>query len=354
MVHIFFVGGTGHIGGAVLDQLLQKHANANVKVLVRDESKATRLVKAYPQIETVIGDAGDFEILEKCSQAADIVINTAPDITHDDGIRAILTGLKARGAAKGTKPHYIHTSGASLIWDEPAGSKDARRWDDIADIGDICAFKGEAHTHAVTDKIVRDAAIDVNVAIVSPGFVGGMSPSLEHPTPITTPALLLTARAFKSGWQIAEGENTHAWIHVSDLANMFLILIGKAIEGGSESEPFAIWGPEAYYFGTSEDISFGEFMKHLAPVLKDQKIIESTEIKSVSVAEAARASIAGSDYDPDAPPPPPDTWAMHIAIMYGINMRIEASRMAKLGWKAEKGSILESFPQIVAGLLARE
>ncbi|KAL2876824.1 hypothetical protein SGCOL_007847 [Colletotrichum sp. CLE4] len=354
MANIFFVGSTGHIGGAVLDQLVHKHTNARVKVLVRDEAKAARLTKVYPQIETVIGDAGDFEILEKCSQVADIVINTAPDITHDEGINAILTGLKARGTSSGTKPYYIHTSGASLIWDEPAGSKDARRWDDIADIGDICAFKGEAHTHAVTDKIVRDAATQVNVAIVSPGFVGGMSPSIEHPTPITTPALLLTARAFKSGWQIAEGENSHAWIHVSDLAKMYLILVGKALDGASESEPFPIWGPEAYYFGTGEDISFGEFMKSLSPVLKDQEIIESTEIKSVSVAEAARASIAGSDYDPDAPPPPPDTWAMHIAIMYGINMRIEASRMAKLGWKAEKGSIMESFPQIVAGLLARE
>ncbi|OHE93141.1 hypothetical protein CORC01_11553 [Colletotrichum orchidophilum] len=354
MVHIFFVGGTGHIGGAVLDQLAQKHENAKIKVLVRDEAKAARLVKVYPQVKTIIGDAGDLEILKKCSQVADIVINTAPDITHDEGIRAILAGLKSRGASCGSKPYYIHTSGASLIWDEPAGSKDARRWDDITDIGDICAFKGEAHTHAVTDKIVRDAAPEVNVAIVSPGFVGGMSPSIEHPTPITTPALLLTARAFKSGWQIAEGGNIHAWIHVLDLAKIYLILVGKALDDASESDPFPIWGPEAYYFGTGEDVSFGDFMKHLVPVFKDQGIIKSIDIKSVSVAEAARASIAGTDYDPDAPPPPADTWAMHIAIMYGINMRIEASRMRMLGWKAEKGSIIDSLPQIVAQLLERE
>ncbi|KAL0943387.1 nucleoside-diphosphate-sugar epimerase [Colletotrichum truncatum] len=351
MVNIFFVGATGHIGGAVLDQLLQKHADAKVKALVRDEGKAARLAAKYPQVECVVGDTGNLEVLENCSKAADIVINTSPDITHDAGIKAILTGLKARD---GVKPYYIHTSGASLIWDEPTGSKDARWWDDIADIGDICAFKGEAHTHAVTDKIVRDAAPNVNVAIVSPGFVGGMSPSIEHSTPITMPAIFLTARAFKSGWHIAEGENTHAWIDVSDLARMYLVLVGKAIDGASESEPFDIWGPDAYYFGTSEDISFGKFMKHLVPVLKENNVIETTDIKSVSVIEAARASIAGSDYDPDAPPPPPDTWAMHIAIMYGINMRVRASRMEKLGWKAEKGSIVDTFPQVVAEYLKRE
>ncbi|KAF6825228.1 nucleoside-diphosphate-sugar epimerase [Colletotrichum musicola] len=352
MVHIFFVGGTGHIGGAVLDQLFQKHADAKVKVLVRDEAKAARLSGKYPQVECVVGDTSNLELLQQCSQAADIVINTSPDITHDEGIRAILSGLKARD---GYKPYYIHTSGASLIWDEPTGSKDARWWDDVTDVKDILAFKGEAHTHAVTDKIVRDAAPSVNVAIVSPGFVGGMSPSIEHPTPITTPALFMTARAFKSGWQIAQGENTHAWIDVSDLAGIYLVLVGKAINGASsESEPFDIWGPKAYYFGTSEDISFAKFMEGLVPVLKEHGVIQSTEVKSVSVVEAARASIAGSDYDPDAPPPPPDTWAMHIAIMYGINMRIGATRMQKLGWKPERGSIVETFPQVVAEFLKRE
>lgn len=350
----YSVGGTGHIGGAVLDQLLQKYADAKVKALVRDEAKASRLSAKYPSVETIVGTTTDLEVLEKASKEADIVINTSPDITHDAGIKAILSGLKARG---GPKPYYIHTSGASLIWDEPTGAKEARWWDDIADIQDINGFRGEAHTHAVTDKIVRDAAPDVNVAIVSPGFVGGMSPSEEHPTPITTPAIFLTARAFKSGWHIDQGENIHTWIDVADLAKMFLVLVDKAtaeLSGTAGSEPFAVWGPEAYYFGVSESITFAAFMKALAPVLQAQGVIASAEVKSVSVTEAARASIAGSDYDPDAPPPALDSWAMHIAIMYGINMRVKSTRMEKLGWKADKGSIVGSFDEVVAEFIKRE
>ncbi|ETS85655.1 hypothetical protein PFICI_03680 [Pestalotiopsis fici W106-1] len=355
MVNIFFVGGTGHIGGAVLDQLLQKYADAKVKALVRDEAKGSRLVAKYPSVEVIVGTTTDLELLEKASKEADIVVNTSPDITHDAGIKAILSGLKARGGPN--KPYYIHTSGASLIWDEPTGSKDAHWWDDITDVQDIIGFKGEAYTHAVTDKIVRDGASDVNVAIVSPGFVGGMSPSIEHPTPITTPAIFLTARAFKSGWQIDQGENIHAWIDVSDLAKIFIILVDKAtaeLAGTAVSAPFPLWGPEAYYFGVGENISFADFMQGLAPVLKDQGVIGSAEIKSVSVTEAARASIAGSDYDPDAPPPALDSWAMHIAIMYGINMRLKPSRAEQLGWKADKGSVVESFPQVVAEFLKNE
>lgn len=209
---------------------------------------------------------------------------------------------------------------------------------------------------------MREASPDVNVAIVSPGFVCGMSPSLEHPTPITTPALVTTARAFNSGFQIAQGENTVAWIHVMDLARIFMILVddalaalaGKPIERPAEVLP--LWGPEAYYFGTGGEISFADFMKGLAPVLHEHGVIKSTELKSVNVTEAARISLAGpgGEYDADAPPPPPDSWAMHISIMYGVNMRINASRIGRLGWKPEMGSVVDTFREVVPYYLARE
>ncbi|KAH8671586.1 hypothetical protein BX600DRAFT_434684 [Xylariales sp. PMI_506] len=358
MVNVLFVGGTGHIGGAILDQFLKEHPEATVKVLVRDEEKSSRLVAKYPKVQTIIGDLGTLDVLETASREADIVINTAPDITHDAGIKAIFNGLKKSGtgdAAAKPKSYYIHTSGASLIWDEPQGSPTARWWDDITDVAEICAFEGQAYTHSLTDKIVRAEAANVNVAIVSPGGVGGMSPSIEHPTPIVMPAVLLTARAFKSGWQIAQGENMFGIIHVEDLARMYLILVRDAITalGGSGSgeapaaaPPFDLWGPEAYYFGVSENITFADYMGTLAPIMKDLGIIPSSEIKSVSVTDAARASMAGADYDPEAKPPPLDTWALHIAITYGVNMRMKASRMAALGWKPQTGPVLGSFAKV--------
>lgn len=150
----------------------------------------------YPRVQILVGNIGEYDKIEAGCRGADVVINTSPDITHDDGIRAMLRGLGQHQSPH--KPYYIHTSGASLIWDEPKGSAEARWWDDVADVAELSSLE-EAHTHAVTDRIVRDAASDVHVAIVSPGFVGGLSPSLEHPTPITMPAIMTTARAFGSG-----------------------------------------------------------------------------------------------------------------------------------------------------------
>lgn len=347
----------------MLHKILEQHASdVQVKVVVRSEDKAARLVAKYPQVQTVLGDLGDYKTIEEASSQADIVINAGPDITHDEGIRAIFRGQKSRKAASGGSqtPFYIHTSGASLIWDEPEGKNGSRWWDDLTDVPELSALE-EKHTHAVTDRIVREGAEDVNVAIVSPGFVGGMSPSTEHPTPITTPAILTTARAFKSGFQISPGENRHAWVHVMDLAGIYMILIedalatlaGKPIQRDAEVLP--LWGREAYYFATGEDISFSDFMRGLVPVLKQHGVIESDEMKSVSVTEAARISLAGPDgeYDPLAPPPPPDSWAMHIAIMYGVNMKIRASRIAKLGWKPT-GKVVDTFPDVVPEFLRRE
>ncbi|KAL1850404.1 hypothetical protein Daus18300_012938 [Diaporthe australafricana] len=363
MPQILIIGGTGHVGGAVLHKILEQHADdVQVKVLVRGEDKASRLVSKYPQVQTVLGGLEDYKIIEEASSKADIVINAGPDITHDEGIKAIFRGQKSRtgASAASQKPFYIHTSGASLIWDEPEGVSEARWWDDIDDIQELSALE-EKHTHALTDRIVREGAAESNVAIVSPGFVGGMSPSIEHPTPITTPAILTTARAFKSGFLIAKGENTHAWIHVMDLAGIYMILVndalatlaGKPIE--REASQLPLWGREAYYFCTAEDISFADFMKGLVPVLQQHGVIESPELKSVTVTDAARISLAGPDgeYDPLAAPPPPDSWAMHIAIMYGVNMKIRPSRMERLGWKPTS-FVVDTFSEVVPEFLRRE
>ena len=199
-------------------------------------------------------------------------------------------------------------------------------------------------------QLVREAASDVHVAILSPGFVGGLSPSLEHPTPITTPALLLTARAFKTGFQIAAGENRHAWVHTEDLAALYGLVLGRALAGDAA----AAFGAEAYYFGAGEEIAFADFMAGLAARLKAHGVLATAEVRAVSVNDAARASMFGEHFNPDAAPPPPDSWAMHIAVMYGINMRIRASRIARLGWQAEKPSVVETLDEVLAAYLRAE
>lgn len=256
-------------------------------------------------------------------------------------------------------------SGAATFYTkDPSGAKEGRVWDDVADMDEILAMD-ETYTHIPTDNLVRSASADVYVAIISPVGIGGISPSLEHPVPLTTGPLLSTAKAFGSGFQIARGENESGWVHVLDMARAILILFDNALDalsgGGDDTkqpaEPagFPLWGTKAYYFVRAEDISFHDLQAALVPALRRRGLVASDEIRSVTHTQAARTLLAGSgEYDPDAPLPPPDSWVIHLATWFGINMRVRSGRLALLGWKPVEESILGDWEAAIDEFLRRE
>lgn len=130
---------------------MKTHPDTLVKALIRTSEQSRQLTAKYPSVQCIIGDLDSLTVIEGACSEADIVINFAPDITHDDGIQAILRGLKG---AIGRKRYYIHTSGAYLVIDttESGGLKDARVWDDVADIEELISMPNSV-THAVTDKV---------------------------------------------------------------------------------------------------------------------------------------------------------------------------------------------------------
>lgn len=234
----------------------------------------------------------------------------------------------------------------------------------MADIDEILTLD-ESNTHVATDNAVRAASADVHVAIVAPGGIGGISPSVEHPLPLATGALVGTARAFGSGFQIGPGENQSGWVHALDLARAMLLLVDNALgalaaDEGLPAEPagFPLWGTRAYYLVRAEDISFRDVQAALVPALRRRGVVSSGEIRSLSHAEAARACLAGSsrEFDPGAqqPPPPPDSWVFHLATWFGINMRVRSERLAALGWRPVEGSILGDWEVAVDEFLKKE
>lgn len=367
-----------------MDLLQREYPDVPLRALVRDEDKASRLRSRYPNVETVTGDLESLALLEEEARGADVVVNCAPDITYDRGIGAVLAGLKdtslrrrrdiggGGGGGDGNgeqKGFYIHTSGAATFFGEPTGLRDddegARVWDDVADIQDIIHVE-PSRTHVATDNLVRSAHPAVHIAVISPSGITGISPSAEYPVPLTAAVLDVTARAFGSGFQIARGENESSWVHVMDLARAFMVLVRDALDAlsappgtslSSSSSPsagFPLWGPEAYYFASGEDVSFHDLQEAVVPVLYGHGVISSREVRSVTHVEAARTCLAGgTGYDPDAPPPPPDSWVVHLATWFGVNMRVRPSRLLALGWRPEERSILKAWEEAFAVYLGR-
>jgi nucleoside-diphosphate-sugar epimerase len=192
-----------------------------------------------------------------------------------------------------------------------------------------------------------DAASKVNVAVISPVLVYGLSPSIEHPFPLVTGEVFKAVSALGTGFTVSTGKNILSHVHVLDLARLYLLLLSSALKAqlsNSEADE-DFWGPEAYYFAASGEISFAEFMREMVRVLKDYGIIENEEIKQIDVHQGAKAS--GATGEGHAA----DSWAMHIAIGFGIDMRCRSSRAGRLGWDPKEPGVVNTLEEVLSKFL---
>ncbi|CAG8957874.1 hypothetical protein HYFRA_00000214 [Hymenoscyphus fraxineus] len=349
---VFFIGANGHIGGAVLELIISRHPQIPITVLMRTESKARALLSRYPSVTSKIGSLSDPEILESLANDADVVINTGPDVSFATGISSILKGLKK----KKEKGYYIHTSGGALIWDKPDGSKAGEKiWDDIDDIKTLTSMPVTA-VHRLEDKLVFDAHEYVNVAIISPVMVYGLSPSADHHLPLIYPHLLRAFRSLNSGFTISSGSNIWGHIHVNDLAEIYLILLSRALESlgmetgraaPSESSKTEVWGPEAYYFASSNEVSFLGFQRSMVRALKKLGVLGNDVIAQIDIETAAKATDVTKGESPQA-------WARHLAESYAINMRVSPSRAKAIGWVPKDIAVQDTMEDVIAKYLESE
>lgn len=260
-----------------------------------------------------------------------------PDVPFKEGITALLRGLESRGETG----FYIQTSGAALIWEAPDGDAEGTIWDDVRDIGRIRGFS-DSKTHAATDRVVLEANSNfVNTAIVSPPLIVGLSPSPLHRTPLTFPDTIAVVKALKAGFIVGKGANRVCYAEVDHLAQLFILLVQDALnklgvaaasvktnpQSGSELVP--TWGPEAYYFLSTAEMAFEEFMtKHLVPAIEKaapDMLTSPTTTKAVSVdeiLEIVKARLGGSLEAA--------VWSRHIAEGMATAMRIRGSRAEKV------------------------
>jgi hypothetical protein len=194
-----------------------------------------------------------------------------------------------------------------------------------------------------------EAASKVNVAVISPVLVYGLSPSIEHPFPLVTGEVFKAISALGTGFTVSAGKNVLAHVHVLDLARIYFLLLSSALKAqlsNSQAEE-DLWGPEAYYFAASEEVSFAEFMTKMVGILKDHGVVENEEIRQIDVHQGAKAS--GATGEGQAV----DSWAMHIAISFGIDMRCRSSRARRLSWDPKEPGVVNTLEEVVGKLVRR-
>jgi nucleoside-diphosphate-sugar epimerase len=208
-MQVFLTGATGYIGTAVADRL--RAAGHKVTGLARSDVAANRLTAAG--IEPVRGDFSDPQSVGSAARSADGVISLATTYNPAvDGpaIDAILDAL-----AGSDKP-FVYTSG---IWSH------GNTGDVVVD--ETTPPKPTALVEwrqAVEDRVRDGAKRGIRTVVIRPAIVYGRGGGMPA-------GFVDSARKEGAARYVGTGENRWPFVHVDDLADLYLLALERAQAG---------------------------------------------------------------------------------------------------------------------------
>ncbi|MBD3943170.1 NAD-dependent epimerase/dehydratase family protein [Microbacterium sp. NEAU-LLC] len=204
---ILLTGATGYIGSAVLDTLLD--AGHDVVAPVRSDQAAA--VVAAKGATAVVGDLHDADWLAGILEGTDAAIHAA---ASDDAERLnTAVADAAERAYGGTDRRFVLTSG---IWEYGAGS--AIHSSDAPDPVDLVAWRVP-----IEDRLL---ASDVSATVLVPAVVYGHGKGLL--------SVIVDAPRTADGavTLVGDGSQRWTWVHVDDLARLYLLVITHRVALG--------------------------------------------------------------------------------------------------------------------------
>lgn len=229
-MNIFLTGASGYIGSSVAKQLIAK--GHTVYGLIRNKDKADAVSKLG--IIPVPGTLEDRDLLFNYARKADAVIHTA-DADHRTAIETMLTALEGSGKI------FIHTSGSSVVGDDVWGDyENPCIFDETTPFSPMEARK----ERVAINELVRSSgtARGIRTIIILPAMVYGDSLGLDVESD-QLPVLYRKSREAGKGIYIGKGINKWSNVHISDLADLYLLALEKAPAG---SFFYAENGEESY------------------------------------------------------------------------------------------------------------
>lgn len=220
-MRIFLTGGTGYVGGAVLDALVR--GGHTVTALVRDNGKAARVVArgAHP----VVGNMAEVESYVAAAAAQDGYIHTAFDGGAGRGPSvdrlAIDTLLAAAKRPRTASPavsdprFFIYTSAVTVLG--PAS-------DPANEDAPLNPIPHDSWRPAHEEYVLRSANSDLRTLVVRPGYVYGGGEGMVGDL----------FKAANNGLVRVVGDGGNHWplIYERDLADLYARLVGRQDASG--------------------------------------------------------------------------------------------------------------------------
>jgi nucleoside-diphosphate-sugar epimerase len=291
---VFLTGASGYIGGSVAQRLME--LGHEVFGLVRSEQKAQQIQQLGMQ--PVIGTLGDAAVLAEAAHLADAVIHTA---NSDDraSVETLLGALERSGKL------FIHVSGSSIVADEAMGEYA----NPIAFTEDTCFEPVPNRKHRVEiNDLVRTAGIGrgIRTVVICPPMIYGQGLGLQKDSD-QIPKLAAFSKQIGAGVYFGKGLNVYSNVFISDLVDLFVLVIEKAPSG-------------SFFFAENGEASFREIAELLSVKLGFGGKTQSLPVEVVveRVGEAARYGAAG-------------------------NSRVQAINARRLGWTPRGPSLQDAI-----------
>lgn len=262
-VKIFLTGATGYIGGTVFSKLLET-GEWDITVLTRSENTLQKFRELG--VTPLLGSLDDADLLTKAAVDADVTMHLA-DADHLPAVKALIKGLSAGGKRR----IFINCSGTGEISDDARGEFSSDKIYSDLDIETIHTIPAtQAHRHV--DSYIFDNNQGFESIIVAPPTVYGLGTGPFNRLSVQVPSLI--RRYLKQGYAAVVGQGLNIWsqIHVEDLAEFFVFILQKALEGKAAT------GREGWYFcENGEEYYFKDLYGKIGDALYTRKLIDQAE-----------------------------------------------------------------------------
>ncbi|TVY56105.1 Uncharacterized protein LCER1_G001958 [Lachnellula cervina] len=321
---ILVTGATGYIGGSILSQLLEsKHdlSKYPISVLVRGEDRA-KILQNQGFNPILFQSLDEADVLQKVASEHDVVIHTASGY-HTASAKALILGLGERKKATGKEVHFIQTSGTSNLGDQPISGKylESRTFSDHENIYSYLKSREalQVYSQRTTDITVVETglAAGVKTTIIMSPTIYGVGNGLFNKLSIQVPKLLRASIKAGQSEMIGEGKGVWDYVHVADLARLYELLLNTVLKG--EELPS---GEKGILFSATGRYSWAELASGIGGALAEVGAIKTSEVKSISLSEAAEKWWGGSE--------------LIVELAFASNSRTSSDVSHELGWREEK------------------